>query len=89
MTGGIAATLGQIAPSTEVLAQMIATVALGGGFGTLIAKKIQISDLPQLVAGFHRYLCLEIYFFKFVAAHYTFVKQKIFKNYLKILKKVY
>lgn len=56
MTGGIAATLGQIAPSTEVLAQMIATAALGGGLGTLIAKRIQITDLPQLVAGFHRYI---------------------------------
>lgn len=71
MTGGIAATLGQIAPSTEVLAQMIATAALGGGFGTLIAKKIQISDLPQLVAGFHRYLI----FFCNLSRHFICVKK--------------
>ncbi|CAG9860426.1 unnamed protein product [Phyllotreta striolata] len=53
VTGGIAATLGQIAPSNEVLAQMAACVIAGGGIGTLIAKRIQITDLPQLVAGFH------------------------------------
>lgn len=53
VSAGIAATLGQIAPSNEVLAQMAACVIAGGGIGTLIAKRIQISDLPQLVAGFH------------------------------------
>lgn len=53
VAGGIAATLGQIAPSNEVLAQMIAVALGGGGLGTIIAKKIQITDLPQLVAAFH------------------------------------
>ncbi|XP_044268563.1 NAD(P) transhydrogenase, mitochondrial-like [Tribolium madens] len=53
VSGGIAATLGQMAPSTEVLAQMAACLIAGGGLGTLIAKRIQITDLPQLVAGFH------------------------------------
>ena len=47
VTGGIAATLGIIAPSTEVLCQM------AGVAGTVIAKKIWITDLPQLVAAFH------------------------------------
>lgn len=44
-----------MAPSHEVLAQMIACMAVGGAAGTVIAKKIDITDLPQLVAAFHRY----------------------------------
>uniref|UniRef100_U5ESM1 NAD(P) transhydrogenase, mitochondrial n=1 Tax=Corethrella appendiculata TaxID=1370023 RepID=U5ESM1_9DIPT len=53
VTGGIAATLGQIAPSTDVLLQMAGVAAIGGSIGTVIAKKIEITDLPQLVAAFH------------------------------------
>jgi len=53
VTGGIAATVGQLVPSTEVLAQMIGVAGVGGALGTTIAKKIEISDLPQLVAAFH------------------------------------
>lgn len=53
VTGGIAATLGILAPTTEVLCQMGGIAAIGGGLGTLIAKRIQITDLPQLVAAFH------------------------------------
>merc|ERR1719402_1388514 len=53
VTGGIAATLGLLQPSNEVLAQMIGTAGLGGLIGTGIAKKLEISDLPQLVAAFH------------------------------------
>lgn len=65
VTGGIAATLGLMAPTYEVLAQMAGAMAMGGAIGTTIAKKIEITDLPQLVAAFHRYttfvqLCVEV-----------------------------
>lgn len=53
VTGGIAATLGHMAPSTEVLMQMGGVAGIGGLLGTIIAKRIQITDLPQLVAAFH------------------------------------
>ncbi|KAJ0181250.1 hypothetical protein K1T71_003335 [Dendrolimus kikuchii] len=53
VAGGIAATLGALTPSTEVLAQMLAVAGIGGLLGGTIAKKIEITDLPQLVAGFH------------------------------------
>jgi NAD(P) transhydrogenase len=54
VTGGIAATLGHLAPSVDVMTQMAACVSAGGLIGTTIARKIEITDLPQLVAGFHR-----------------------------------
>lgn len=53
VAGGIAATLGILAPTTEVLCQMGGVAAIGGLLGTVIAKKIEITDLPQLVAAFH------------------------------------
>ncbi len=53
VSGGVTATLGQLMPSHPVLAQM--AMAAGGGalIGSTIAKKIEITDLPQLVAAFH------------------------------------
>uniref|UniRef100_A0A452TLT3 NAD(P) transhydrogenase, mitochondrial n=1 Tax=Ursus maritimus TaxID=29073 RepID=A0A452TLT3_URSMA len=53
VAGGLAATLGGLKPSPELLAQMSGAMALGGTIGLTIAKRIQISDLPQLVAAFH------------------------------------
>merc|ERR1712227_1007417 len=53
VTSGIATTLGLLQPNPEVLAQMAATAGIGGAIGTTIAKKIEITDLPQLVAAFH------------------------------------
>ena len=32
---------------------MIGVAIAGGGLGTVIAKRIEITDLPQLVAAFH------------------------------------
>ncbi|XP_077479261.1 NAD(P) transhydrogenase, mitochondrial [Stigmatopora argus] len=53
VAGGIAATLGALKPSPELLTQMSAAMAVGGTAGLTIAKRIQITDLPQLVAAFH------------------------------------
>uniref|UniRef100_A0A1A7XXV8 NAD(P) transhydrogenase, mitochondrial n=1 Tax=Iconisemion striatum TaxID=60296 RepID=A0A1A7XXV8_9TELE len=53
VAGGLAATLGALKPNPELLAQMSAAMAVGGSAGLAIAKKIQITDLPQLVAAFH------------------------------------
>ena len=53
VSSGIAATFGMMNPTTEVLTQMAACALGGGAIGTAIAKKIEISDLPQLVAAFH------------------------------------
>merc|ERR1719446_758111 len=53
VTAGIASTIGLLSPSPEVLAQMAGTAGIGGVLGTTIAKKIEITDLPQLVAAFH------------------------------------
>ena len=46
-------TLGLLQPNPEMLAQMAGTVGIGAVLGTTIAKKIEITDLPQLVAAFH------------------------------------
>uniref|UniRef100_A0A8C5DSU7 proton-translocating NAD(P)(+) transhydrogenase n=1 Tax=Gouania willdenowi TaxID=441366 RepID=A0A8C5DSU7_GOUWI len=53
VAGGIAATLGALKPSPELLSQMSMAMASGGTLGLTIAKRIEISDLPQLVAAFH------------------------------------
>merc|ERR1712112_633206 len=50
---GVGATLGLLQPNPEVLTQMAVVAAGGGALGTAIAKKIEITDLPQLVAAFH------------------------------------
>lgn len=53
VSGGIAATLGLMMPNMDTLTQMAACMGVGGALGTVIAKKIEITDLPQLVAAFH------------------------------------
>uniref|UniRef100_A0A4W3K0F9 NAD(P) transhydrogenase, mitochondrial n=1 Tax=Callorhinchus milii TaxID=7868 RepID=A0A4W3K0F9_CALMI len=53
VASGLVATLGGIKPSPELLAQMCGAMAMGGTIGLTIAKRIEISDLPQLVAAFH------------------------------------
>merc|ERR1719318_2288543 len=53
VTAGIASTIGLLQPTPEVLTRMAATCGIGGLLGTTIAKRIEITDLPQLVAAFH------------------------------------
>lgn len=50
---GLAATLGQLNISPELAIQMAGAMGTGGLLGTVVAKKIPITDLPQLVALFH------------------------------------
>lgn len=47
------ATLGSINLDTQLLTQIAATMATGGALGALVARRIAITDLPQLVAAFH------------------------------------
>lgn len=58
ITSGIASTIGIMAPNTDVLTQMGITMAVGGTIGAVIAKKIAVTDLPQLVALFHSFVGL-------------------------------
>ena len=52
VTGGMLATVGHIAPSGALLAQMLAVTGTGMGIGLTIAKRIPITDLPQLVLSY-------------------------------------
>ena len=54
----MAATFGHLAPSAAVLAQMLTCTGVGMGIGLTIAKRIPITDLPQLVAAFHSFVGL-------------------------------
>eukprot|EP01138_Halocafeteria_seosinensis_P012136 gb/GECG01012404.1/.p1 GENE.gb/GECG01012404.1/~~gb/GECG01012404.1/.p1 ORF type:complete len:943 (+),score=119.35 gb/GECG01012404.1/:1-2829(+) len=51
--GGILATLGHMSPSASVMAQMTGVLGGGGVIGYNIAKKVAITELPELTAAFH------------------------------------
>ena len=54
----MAATIGSLQPSPEILAQMAAMCGIGGTVGAIIARRIAVTDLPQLVALFHSFVGL-------------------------------
>ncbi len=49
----MAATLGAIHLDMPLITQIGATMGTGGLIGALVARRIAITDLPQLVAAFH------------------------------------
>ncbi|CAG2121974.1 unnamed protein product, partial [Medioppia subpectinata] len=53
VSSGIVATLGLMDITPELAIQIAACMTGGGALGLAIAKKIEITDLPQLVAAFH------------------------------------
>ncbi|VDM03063.1 unnamed protein product [Schistocephalus solidus] len=53
VTGGLAVTLGLLQPDPALLTQMLACLSVGAGVGAFAAKRIEVTDLPQMVALFH------------------------------------
>lgn len=50
---GLAVTVAMLQPSPELLVQMTSCLAGGGLVGAVAAKRIEVTDLPQMVALFH------------------------------------
>lgn len=50
---GLAATLGAVSADPGTIAQILGSLGLGGAVGAVVAKRMAITDLPQMVAAFH------------------------------------
>ncbi|XP_033726435.1 NAD(P) transhydrogenase, mitochondrial-like [Pecten maximus] len=53
VAGALGGTLGILKPNYENFAQMAACLGSGGLLGAIAAKRIEVTDLPQVVALFH------------------------------------
>lgn len=53
VSSGIAATIGIVKPDAATLTQMIGCMGTGGLLGVVAAKRMEVTDLPQMVALFH------------------------------------
>lgn len=58
VTTGMLATFTSLGLSPQVMTQMLACIGSGGLIGSIIAKRIAVTDLPQLVALFHSFVGL-------------------------------
>jgi H+-translocating NAD(P) transhydrogenase len=50
---GIATTLGHIDVDPATYVQILGSLGVGAGLGAMVAKRMAITDLPQMVAAFH------------------------------------
>lgn len=50
---GLVATLGGMNADAATYAQVLGSLSLGGAIGATLAKRMAITDLPQMVAAFH------------------------------------
>lgn len=56
VAGGLAATLGTMSATPEVFLQAGGLLAVGGVLGAVIAKRMEVTSLPQMVAAFHSFV---------------------------------
>ena len=53
VTSGIAATMGVMPPSGPLFTQMFGLLGTGTALGIYLARRMKVTDLPQMVAAFH------------------------------------
>uniref|UniRef100_A0A183CD08 NAD(P) transhydrogenase, mitochondrial n=1 Tax=Globodera pallida TaxID=36090 RepID=A0A183CD08_GLOPA len=56
VSGALLTTLGTLNPDPQTLTQMCAAITSGSVIGSIVASRIKVTDLPQLVALFHSFV---------------------------------